>query len=143
MTESQALPATELPTVLIADDEEDTRLLILEALGKGCPACEVRAYRDGEELWSHLQDGRRQGAKTPSLILLDLYMPRRNGHETLESIRSDPSLTAVPVVMLSSSEEPEDVAAAYRLGANHFAVKPSSFRDFRDLVRCLVRRWMT
>ena len=143
MTEAQTRSTTELPTVLIADDEEDTRLLILDTLGRGAPACQVEAYRDGEELWSRLQHNRRRGAKTPSLIFLDLYMPRRNGHETLEAIRADPGLTAVPVVLLSSSEAPEDAAAAYRLGANQFAVKPSSFRDFRDLVQHLVHRWLT
>lgn len=133
----------ETPTVLIADDDEAVLLILRDTLGRVRPACRVEVYRDGEDLWDGLVRDQRKGSRRPALILLDLYMPRRNGHETLEAIRSNPALSGVPVIMLSSSEAPEDAAAAYRLGANHFAIKPSSQKEFRRLVRRLVSRWIS
>lgn len=142
MPESPLASPQSPPVIFVAEDEEDTRLLILDTLDREEPPCQVEAYRDGEELWSRLEQNQRKGVEAPSLILLDLYMPRRNGHETLEAIRAEPSLAAIPVVLLSSSEEPSDAAAAYELGASQFAIKPTSLKDFRALVHGLVQRWV-
>ena len=142
MPESLSASSLPSPRIFVAEDEEATRLLILDTLGREKPPCQVEAYRDGEELWTRLEENRHRGAEAPSLILLDLYMPRRNGHETLEAIRADPTLAQTPVVLLSSSEEPEDAAAAYELGASQFAIKPSSLKDFRALLHRLVQRWV-
>ncbi|MCB1032494.1 MAG: response regulator [Acidobacteria bacterium] len=128
--------------MLIADDDDEVRMVLLHALDQDGTPCRVRAFRDGEELWGNLLRWQRKGAGAPALILLDLYMPRRNGHETLRAIRAHPSLVGVPVVVLSSSEAPEDAATAYRLGANQFAIKPSSMSDFRSLVQHLLHRWL-
>ena len=78
----------------------------------------------------------------PSLILLDLNMPRKNGREALVEIKSDPELRKIPVVVLSTSHSDEDIERSYRDGVNSFITKPSSFAGFLDVVRTLGRYWL-
>ncbi len=111
--------------VLIAEDNEDHLFLARVALrGLAGVEVEVIAARDGQEALDYLHGvGPHDGRELPDLILLDLSMPRRNGLSVLEELKSDESLRMLPVVVMTSSERPEDVNAAYRLGANSYVTK--------------------
>ncbi len=123
--------------ILLVEDNPDDELLTLRAL-KGLPKpCSVTCARDGEEAIRRLESGYR-----PSLVLLDLKLPKLNGLEVLERLRASPELRHVPVVVLTSSREWIDVREAYRLGANSFVQKPVEFEDFIETVRLLGRYWL-
>ena len=132
-------------TLLLADDDPDDRLLVEDALEEVRWAADLHAVADGQDLMDYL---RRRGdyadAKawpTPSLILLDLKMPRKSGHEALKEIREDPRLRHIPVVILTTSRSEEDVARSYDLGVNSFITKPSSFASLIDVMNNLRRYW--
>ncbi len=132
-------------TLLLADDDPDDRLLIEEALEEGGSEIELRSVEDGEELVSYLL---RQGryadpslSPYPALILLDLKMPRKDGHQALKEIKGDLRTRRIPVVVLTTSKAEEDVARAYDLGANSFVVKPSDFRTLVEVMKTLEGYW--
>ena len=132
-------------TLLLADDDPDDRLLVEDALEEGSSTFSLRSVEDGEELVNYL---RRQGkyadpadSPRPGLILLDLKMPRKNGHEALREIKGDPELGRIPVVVLTTSKAEEDVARAYALGANSFVVKPTDFGTLVEMMKIMERYW--
>jgi CheY-like chemotaxis protein len=100
----------------------------------------------GEEALDYLAGGGdfadRELHPFPALMLLDLQLPRRSGHEVLEWLRSRHELRRLPVVVLTSSREPKDINRAYELGANSYHVKPVSFDALLEMVRVLERYWM-
>ncbi len=127
--------------VLMADDDEDDRLLALEAFEAADVSLELRFVADGEELLRYL---RREGVYTdptlspkPCLILLDLNMPVLGGYEALARLKADPVLKAIDVVVLTTSRADRDVAEAYRLGATRFLTKPVEFGALVELARSL------
>jgi CheY-like chemotaxis protein len=99
---------------------------------------ELHAVEDGEEALAHL----RRGAERPDLVLLDLNLPRRDGREVLEAIKSDPDLKSIPVIVLSTSAAPRDIADCYALHANSYLVKPLGLDEFGALVRALDAFWL-
>ena len=116
---------------LMADDDADDRMLTGQALRASFPKVEFRTVNDGEELMAYL---RRTGpyappadAPFPHLLLLDLNMPRLNGHEALEQIKADPALRHLPVVVFTTSEADEDVVRSYAHGVSAFVTKPLTF----------------
>jgi CheY-like chemotaxis protein len=130
----------------MADDDEDDRLIVREALDEAKLANDVRFVVDGEDLMDYL---RHDGAYTdagcaprPDLILLDLNMPRKDGREALREIRSDVGLRQIPVVILTTSQEERDVKKMYDLGANSFIVKPVSFEGLVDTMKSLSTYWV-
>lgn len=132
-------------TILMADDDPDDRLLTEEALSESRLRNDLRFARDGVELMDYLK---RRGAYTakeaaprPGLILLDLNMPRMDGREALEEIKSDPDLRRIPVVVLTTSKAEEDIYRTYDLGANSFITKPVSFGGLVEVMRDLGRYW--
>jgi CheY-like chemotaxis protein len=132
-------------TILMADDDPDDRFLVKEALAETAAATDFRSVEDGERLLAYL---RREGAYAgheeaprPSLILLDLNMPRKDGREALREIKSDPSLRQIPVVVMSTSQAEGDVVGSYDLGANSFVTKPGSFDELLDLMSRLSAYW--
>ena len=117
--------------ILMADDDEDDRLLARDALDESRLINDVRFVTDGVELLDYL---RRTGAYTdpetsprPSVILLDLNMPRMDGREALEEIKRDPELRRIPIVVMTTSEAEEDILRSYDLGAASFITKPITF----------------
>jgi CheY-like chemotaxis protein len=108
-------------------------MLIEEALLEGGERSIVQA-RDGVEALEYLQN---PDARQPDLIVLDLNMPRMNGAELLAILKDDEQLKAIPVVMLTTSRAPEDVATAYRRHANAFVAKPVNLDDFNRAVRSI------
>jgi CheY-like chemotaxis protein len=129
--------------ILVADDNEDHLFLTVRALRdlEGV-RLEVDTVRDGEEALDYMyRRGRFEGRALPHLILLDLKMPKVNGFEVLEQLKTDEELRSIPTVVLSSSERPEDVSETYRLGGNCYVMKPGSAAGLRDGLRRMGQYW--
>jgi len=136
----------ELKTILIADDNPKDVELTLEAISANNFANRVSVVYDGVEAIEFLRcEGRYRKRKkeNPALILLDLKMPRMDGIEVLQAIRTDPSLKMLPVVMLTSSKEKPDLVRCYELGANAYVVKPVDFHEFLETIRHIGIFWTT
>jgi len=129
-------------TVLMADDDEDDRLLARDAFGECEVDVDLRFVEDGEELLEYLQgNGPWAGSPKPSLILLDLNMPRKDGREALAAIKANPALRRIPVVVISTSKAEEDVLRSYDLGVSSFISKPVTYESLLALVRTLSHYW--
>jgi CheY-like chemotaxis protein len=133
-------------TILIAEDDEEDRMLIQEAFDESRLANDIRFVEDGEDLMDYLhQRGKFAApgnAPRPGLILLDLNMPRKDGREALREIKADPSLRRIPIVALTTSKAEEDVYRTYDLGVNSFISKPVRFGDLTQVVRTLGSYWL-
>ena len=132
--------------ILLADDDEEDRMLTADALAESRVVNDLRFVEDGEELLDYLHHrGRYSGAgssPTPGLILLDLNMPRKDGREALREIKADADLRRIPVVVLTTSKAEEDIYRTYDLGANSFITKPVSFDGLVAVMRDLGRYWI-
>jgi CheY-like chemotaxis protein len=131
-------------TILMADDDADDRMLARDAWQESRLANTFRFVEDGQELMDYLQrKGRyaQEDAPRPGLILLDLNMPRKDGRQALQEIKSDPELRRIPVVVLTTSKTEEDILRTYDLGANSFISKPVTFERLVDIVRTLGTYW--
>jgi CheY-like chemotaxis protein len=134
----------ELRPILYAEDNPADIELTLEALGHFRLANRVVVAHDGEEALEYLfRQGRFEGrdGPDPSVVLLDLKMPRVDGLEVLQRIKADPALRTIPVVVLTSSREERDLVEGYRLGANAYVVKPVDFDQFVEAVRQVGAFW--
>jgi CheY-like chemotaxis protein len=134
-------------TILYADDDADDCAFLQEALAANGFTNELRCVEDGEELMDYLHRRGRfaepGAAPRPNLILLDLNMPRKDGREALEQIKSDPTLRRIPTVVLSTSRAQEDIFRTYDLGGNSFITKPDTFESMVSMVRSLGKYWLT
>lgn len=131
------------PILLVEDNPKDLELT-LAALERSQLANDVVTVRDGEEALDYLQSRGRYKDRprgTPAVVLLDLKLPKVDGLEVLRAIKADPTLQALPVVMLTSSREEQDVVRSYRLGVNAYVVKPVGFKDFVDAIQDLGVFW--
>lgn len=132
--------------IVMADDDHEDREFAREAFEESRLANDFRTVDDGVELLEYL---RREGAYAdpgaaprPGLILLDLQMPRLDGFETLARIRADPSLSRIPVVVMTTSGADEDIARSYDAGANSYVRKPVTFEGLLEAIRTLGRYWL-
>jgi len=126
-------------TILLVDDDAGERELVLIGLrGGGCPQENVLVAEDGPSALEKLFSA----SEPPALVLLDLNLPGMHGFEVLERIRADERTRRQPVVILSTSGEDRDRAAAYDLGANGFVRKPDDFVQFTRVIRELERYWL-
>ncbi|MFN8286005.1 MAG: response regulator [Chitinophagales bacterium] len=127
--------------VFMADDDKDDRFLMRMAFKEiGIPDS-LLLFEDGVFLLEHLDAAQNNGTQFPSLILLDLNMPRLNGLEVLEKIKSKADWRKIPVVIFSTSDRDVDVQRAYELGANSYITKPADFDRLTELVKCLHNYW--
>lgn len=134
----------ELKTILLAEDNPKDTELTIEAMAENKLANNVIVVRDGVETLEYLHcEGKYAGRRVgnPAFILLDIKMPRMDGIEVLRIIRNDPKLKTIPVVILTSSREEEDVINSYNLGVNAYVVKPVNFHDFIDAVKQIGVFW--
>lgn len=131
--------------ILMADDDPDDRELTREALEECRLLNPLHCVADGEELLDYLRRRGRFGepgaAPTPGIILLDLNMPKMDGREALAEIKADPELRHLPVVVLTTSKEEEDVVRSYDLGASSVITKPVSFEGLVEVARTLGAYW--
>jgi CheY-like chemotaxis protein len=134
----------ELKRIVLAEDNANDVELTLTALRENHVANEVIVVRDGAEALDYLY--RRNGYATrpgghPALVLLDLKMPKVDGIEVLRQVKADPALKQIPIVVLTSSREEQDLVRTYDLGVNAYVVKPVDFHEFIDAVKLLGGFW--
>ena len=128
----------ELKKILLAEDSPKDVELTLEALSEHNLANHVIVVKDGVEAMEYLRcQGKYKLRKPglPAVLLLDIKMPRMDGIEVLRTIRGDPALRRLPVVILTSSREERDLIVSYDLGVNAYVVKPVDFKDFIEAVK--------
>ncbi len=134
-------------TVLHIDDDPNDAELLRAATRKANCDFILQNVEDGEQAMAYLRGigpySDRKRYQLPSLILLDLKMPRATGFEVLQWIRKDNGLKKIPVVVLSGSELQDDIRQAYEVGANSYLIKPLGFDALVDLVRNLSTVWLT
>jgi CheY-like chemotaxis protein len=129
------------PIWLVEDSANDIELTVA-ALEDSHLANRLIVMRDGSEALERLQKLGHPGSEPfPAVILLDIKMPKVSGIEVLRSIKADPRLRNLPVVMLTSSREGPDVSVCYELGANAYVVKPVEFGDFLEALKTLGKFW--
>jgi two-component system response regulator len=133
-------------TILMADDDADDRQLTREAFGEARLANDLRFVEDGVELMNYLKHRGRYSdpasAPRPGLILLDLNMPKKDGREALEEIKSDPALRCIRVVILTTSKAEEDIFRTYDLSATSYITKPVTFDGLVDVIKTLGKYWL-
>ena len=133
-----------LKHILLAEDNPNDVELTLTAFKAGNLANPVEVVRDGAEALDYIYArGKYAGRSTgnPVVVLLDIKMPKLSGMEVLETIKKDPNLRLIPVVLLTSSREEADLLRGYRSGANAFVVKPVQFEEFSKTVKELAIFW--
>jgi two-component system, response regulator len=133
-------------TLLVAEDDEDDRNFIKNAWEEGCIPNDLRFVEDGEELTDYLS---RMGkysdpasSPRPTVILLDLNMPRKNGHEALLEIKSNPKFSQIPIIVLTSSKAEEDICRSYDCGANSFIIKPVTHESLVYVLGIVEKYWL-
>ena len=134
----------ELRTILLAEDNPKDVELTLEAMAENSLANHIFVVKDGVEALEYLRcEGKYKLRKTgnPALILLDIKMPRMDGIEVLRNIRSDAALKRIPVVVLTSSREENDLINTYELGVNAYVLKPVDFKQFIEAVKQIGSFW--
>jgi CheY-like chemotaxis protein len=133
--------------ILMADDDEDDRLLVKDAMAESGWAGDLFFVENGEELLDFLTHRGKYGngaaAPRPGLILLDLNMPKKDGREALRDIRADSDLRRIPVVVLTTSKADTDVSTIYELGANSFISKPVQFDALVNVMKLLGQYWFS
>ncbi len=130
----------EMPAInlLITDDDADDRMLIKDALNDNNWGGNHYFFNNGEELMTYLNN---RIIDQPSLIFLDLNMPKKNGWETLKEIKSNEALKHIPVLIFTTSSAKEDVIESYNFGSNTFFTKPSLYNDLVDTIEKIKNYW--
>lgn len=134
------------PIILLVEDNADDELLTVRAFKKSNVANQIIVVRDGVEaldwLFGRGDHANRDTLLQPQVVLLDLKLPRLDGLEVLKNIRADKRTSTLPVVVLTSSKEDEDVLRSYELGANSYVRKPVEFERFVEAVKNLGVYWL-
>jgi CheY-like chemotaxis protein len=142
---ARALSSGGLTVLHIDDDPNDTELLQAASRQAGVPFV-LQHIQDGEQAIAYISGlgvyADRRRYPLPTLIILDLKMPRTSGFEVLKSLRKHPQLNDAPVVVLSGSERQDDIQLAYRMGANSYIVKPLGFKELVQVVETLHTVWL-
>jgi CheY-like chemotaxis protein len=132
--------------ILLVEDSVDDQELIRMTIEDGHIANEIVALSDGSQALDYLfgrgDYARRDVSDTPLVILLDIKLPKVNGLEVLQQLRADPRTSLIPVVILTSSNEEQDILASYENGVNSYVRKPVDFDQFTDAVKQLKLYWV-
>lgn len=133
-------------TILLAEDESDDIFLMRRALSSASVPNPLSVVRDGEEVLEYIQGigkyADRQAYPLPAILLLDLNMPKKSGFEVLEWVRRQETLQGLPVIVLSTSNQEQDIRKAYALGANSYLTKPSNFGQLVTMVKMVETNWL-
>jgi two-component system, chemotaxis family, response regulator Rcp1 len=133
------MEAPDTPIIVMADDDDDDRLLATDAFKQcGSPGI-FQCVEDGMELLERLS----KSQTLPSLVLLDLNMPRKDGRQTLKEMKDIPRFKDIPVVVFTTSREEKDVTLSREMGANSFVTKPTLFDDWVRIMKSLANEWLT
>lgn len=145
MTESTTNEPLGRPVeILLVENSPGDIRLTQEALRDAKVKNNLHVAQDGVEAMAYLrQEGANEGMPRPDLVLLDLNLPRKSGHEVLEEIKTDATLKQIPVVILTVSEADEDIVKAYKQHANSFVSKPIDFQQFIKVVNSIDEFWFT
>ena len=130
---------TQAFTILIAEDDDGHADLVMEQLRDAGVSCPIMRFRDGQELVDFLLPDPGPAWDQPCLLLLDLNMPRLDGMAVLKRIKGDPATRAIPVIMLTTTDDPREVAACYGLGCSLYITKPVGFEAFSETLTRLGR----
>jgi chemotaxis family two-component system response regulator Rcp1 len=129
--------------ILLVEDNLGDILLFTEATAETDVRPEIRSVRDGVEALKFLRmEPPFEDAPRPSIVVLDLNLPRKGGRTVLQEIKSDPELAAIPVIVLSGSDAPQDILSCYALHANAYIVKPRDLYGMSAAVRSIVEFWL-
>jgi two-component system, chemotaxis family, response regulator Rcp1 len=145
MEDGMSNPNHGLPIeILLVEDSPDDACLTMEALQEGRVRNNITLIEDGESALAFLrQEGIYDSAPRPDLILLDLNLPRLNGREVLAEIKQDPSLRRIPVVIMTSSDDEQDILEAYNHYVNCYVTKPVDFDQFVRVVKSIEQFWFS
>lgn len=134
------------PTILLVEDNLDEVVLTQRALRKSPVEVDLVVMRDGVEALDYLfatgAYSQRDVYALPAIVLLDLKLPKLNGLEVLRQVRTTEQIRTLPVIILTSSREEQDIAACYAYGANSYVRKPVDFTEFTEMVRLLSIYWL-
>ena len=129
--------------ILLVEDNEGDIFLITEALEEGKIVNKISVTKDGKEAIDFLEKkGKYKNEETPDLILLDVNLPKKNGHEVLEYIKTSDNLKQIPVIMLTTSSSDKDVLLSYKNHANCFITKPLDVNNFLTIVSSIESFWI-
>jgi len=132
--------------ILLVEDNPDHILLIHEALTANNIVNEIRVVKDGEEALDYLfrrgQYADPQKSPRPTLIILDIKLPKIDGQEVLKTIKSDPGLKDIPVIVLTTTTQEEEIVKSFKNGANSYITKPIDPQEFFDKIKNLKVYWM-
>ena len=129
--------------ILLVEDNEGDIFLITEALEEGKIVNKISVSKDGKEAIDFLEKkGKYKDAETPDLILLDINLPKKNGHEVLQYIKTSENLKQIPVIMLTTSSSDKDVLLSYKHHANCFITKPLDVNNFLTIVSSIESFWI-
>jgi CheY-like chemotaxis protein len=130
--------------ILLVEDNEPDVVLTQEAFREAKISNALYVVEDGVEAIDFIRrQGKHADVPRPDLILLDLNLPRKDGREVLQEIKSDPALASIPVVILTTSDDEKDIVRAYTSHANCYIVKPVDFLQFMNIVRTIEGFWLT
>jgi CheY-like chemotaxis protein len=143
---SNSITNTKPNVIVMAEDDLDDRLLVKDALAESHWDADLRFVDNGEEMMDYLtRNGKYTDPNTaprPSLILLDLNMPRKDGREVLREMKGRADLKRIPVVVLTTSKADTDIERIYELGGNSFITKPVEFESLVKVMRLLAQYWL-
>ena len=136
-----------LVSILLVEDDPDDIAITKRAFKKGNIVNPLFVVRDGEEAIEYLKNTGKytdvKEAPRPGIILLDLNMPRMDGREVLEQVKSDESLRRIPIIVLTTSKHEGDIFTSYDSGANTYITKPVNFKEFLDALQALGKYWLS
>lgn len=134
-------------TILIADDDDEDRMLMKDAIEEVDLNIKFYFVKDGEELMDYLhqrgQYSAPESSSRPGIILLDLNMPKKDGREALQEIKSHSSFKKIPVIILTTSASATDIDKSYDLGANTYIRKPLTFSALLETIKAIKNYWFT
>jgi two-component system, chemotaxis family, response regulator Rcp1 len=130
--------------ILLVEDSPSDAALTIEALKAGKVANHLFITKDGVEAIEYLlKQGKFKNVTRPDLIMLDLNLPKKSGHEVLEEIKKHPDLKFIPVIVLTTSNADKDILRSYELNANCYITKPVDFQQFIDVVKSIETFWLS